>query len=44
MEWKDVAVVLTGEGPPVDAATVRKRFERLKERLAKLAREQGLAE
>ena len=44
LEWKDVAIVLSGEGPPIDAATVRKRFERLKERLAKLAKDQGLAE
>ena len=44
MEWSEVAEVLSAEGPPVDSATVRKRFERLKERLAKLAREKGLTE
>jgi RNA polymerase sigma-70 factor (ECF subfamily) len=42
MSWNEVAEVLSGEGDPVDAAAVRKRFERVKDRLAKLAREQGL--
>jgi RNA polymerase sigma-70 factor (ECF subfamily) len=39
LSWDDVADVLS-----VDAATLRKRFERVKERLARLAREQGLLE
>jgi RNA polymerase sigma-70 factor (ECF subfamily) len=42
MEWKDVATVLSGEGPPLEPAALRKRFERLKERLAQLARSRGL--
>ena len=42
MSWNDVAEVLSSEGKPVDSAAVRKRFERVKEKLAKLAREQGL--
>lgn len=42
MSWNDVAEVLSSEGRPVDSAAVRKRFERVKEKLAKLAREQGL--
>jgi RNA polymerase sigma-70 factor (ECF subfamily) len=42
--WNDVAEVLSGGGEVVEAATVRKRFERLKADLAKLAREQGLTE
>jgi hypothetical protein len=39
-----VAEVLSGPGEAVEAATVRKRYERLKADLARLVREQGLAE
>jgi RNA polymerase sigma-70 factor (ECF subfamily) len=42
MSWNEVAEVLSSEGDPIDAAAARKRFERVKEKLAKLAREQGL--
>ncbi|HET8540769.1 MAG TPA: sigma-70 family RNA polymerase sigma factor [Anaeromyxobacter sp.] len=42
LSWSEVAEVLSEEGHPVDSATVRKRFERVKDRLAKLAKEQGL--
>lgn len=42
LSWKEVAEVLTSEGDPVDAAAVRKRFERVKDKLAKLARKEGL--
>jgi RNA polymerase sigma-70 factor (ECF subfamily) len=42
--WSEVAEVLSTEGAPVEAATVRKRFERLKADLARLARAQGLTE
>jgi RNA polymerase sigma-70 factor (ECF subfamily) len=42
MDWKDVATVLSGDGPPVEATALRKRFERLKRDLAKKVREQGL--
>ncbi len=42
LEWDEVAVVLSAEGAPVGAAALRKRFERLKERLRELAREEGL--
>ncbi len=44
LSWDDIAEVLSAEGQPVDAAALRKRFERLKERLARMAREQGLVE
>jgi RNA polymerase sigma-70 factor (ECF subfamily) len=37
-----VAQVLSTEGTPVAAAALRKRFERLKDKLARLAKEQGL--
>jgi RNA polymerase sigma-70 factor (ECF subfamily) len=42
MSWNEVAEVLSEDGAPVDSAAARKRFERVKDRLAKLAREQGL--
>ncbi|HEY6100006.1 MAG TPA: sigma factor [Anaeromyxobacter sp.] len=42
MSWNEVAEVLSSDGDPVDSAAVRKRFERVKDKLAKLAREQGL--
>ena len=43
LSWRDVAQVLAAEGeePPAEA-TLRKRFERLKEKLGRAAREQGL--
>lgn len=42
MPWEEVSHVLSGRGEPVAPAALRKRFERLKEKLARLAREQGL--
>jgi RNA polymerase sigma-70 factor (ECF subfamily) len=42
LSWAEIAVVLAGDGPPASADTVSKRFERLKERLARMAREKGL--
>jgi RNA polymerase sigma-70 factor (ECF subfamily) len=42
LDWGEIAQVLSTEAEPVTAATLRKRFERLKERLAELARQQGL--
>jgi RNA polymerase sigma-70 factor (ECF subfamily) len=44
MPWEDVAEVLGADGDPVSPAALRKRFERLKEKLGRLAREQGLIE
>jgi RNA polymerase sigma-70 factor (ECF subfamily) len=44
LPWDDVAAVLSSPSAPVDPAAVRKRFERLKEKLRKLARERGLLE
>ena len=48
MEWRDVARVLGGDKPAAalerDAAALRKRFERVKQRLRALAREAGLME
>lgn len=42
LPWSEVAEVLSEDGDPVDSAAVRKRFERVKEKLAKLAKAQGL--
>jgi RNA polymerase sigma-70 factor (ECF subfamily) len=42
LEWDEVSTVLAGDGDEVSAAALRKRFERLKAKLARLARERGL--
>jgi RNA polymerase sigma-70 factor (ECF subfamily) len=45
LAWADVALVLSEDkGAPVDEAALRKRFERLKDKLAARAREEGLLE
>ncbi len=44
LEWADVAEVLSAEGAPIEPAAIRKRYERLKERLAERLREEGLAD
>jgi RNA polymerase sigma-70 factor (ECF subfamily) len=44
LPWEDVALVLSGTGDPADPAALRKRFERLKARLARRAREEGLVD
>jgi RNA polymerase sigma-70 factor (ECF subfamily) len=42
LSWTEVAAVLSEGGEPVEVAALRKRFERAKERLRKLARAEGL--
>ena len=42
LPWSDVAAIVSAQGEPTDAATLRKRFERLKDRLRKLATDEGL--
>lgn len=43
LAWQDIAEILSPRGgPALMPATLMKRFERLKERLGRLAREQGL--
>ncbi|HET7753300.1 MAG TPA: sigma-70 family RNA polymerase sigma factor [Anaeromyxobacteraceae bacterium] len=42
LEWEEIAHVVSAAGPPVTAAALRKRFERLKERIATAARERGI--
>jgi RNA polymerase sigma-70 factor (ECF subfamily) len=42
LAWNEIAEVMSEEGEPVAAAALRKRFERAKERLRELAKQQGL--
>jgi RNA polymerase sigma-70 factor (ECF subfamily) len=44
LSWREVATVLAEDGTAVDEPALRKRFERLKERLAAMARDEGLLE
>ena len=44
MPWEDVAEVMRADGETPSPAALRKRFERLKDKLGRLAREQGLLE
>jgi RNA polymerase sigma-70 factor, ECF subfamily len=44
LAWAEIAEILAGEGRRVEPAALMKRFERLKERLARMARDQGLLE
>jgi RNA polymerase sigma-70 factor (ECF subfamily) len=42
LPWRDVARVLAEEGQAIDEAALRKRYERVKAKLKKLGREEGL--
>jgi RNA polymerase sigma-70 factor (ECF subfamily) len=42
LSWAEIADVLAADGEPVEPAALMKRFERLKARLARMAKEQGL--
>jgi RNA polymerase sigma-70 factor (ECF subfamily) len=42
MTWEEAAAVLAQEGSPATPETLRKRFQRLKDRMGRLAREKGL--
>jgi RNA polymerase sigma-70 factor, ECF subfamily len=44
LSWKDVALVLSTPEVPVDEPALRKRFERIKTRLRKLAEAEGVLE
>jgi RNA polymerase sigma-70 factor (ECF subfamily) len=44
LDWKETAAVLEASGKPVSAAALRKRFERIKNQLARRARDEGLLE
>jgi RNA polymerase sigma-70 factor (ECF subfamily) len=42
MSWKEIAMVMSENAKAVDERTLRKRYERLKTRLKKLAKTEGL--
>jgi RNA polymerase sigma-70 factor (ECF subfamily) len=42
LSWSEVAAVMSTAEEPLDAATLTKRFQRIKEKLRKLAEEAGL--
>jgi RNA polymerase sigma-70 factor (ECF subfamily) len=42
LSWAEIAIVLSSGGEPVQATALAKRFERVKERLSRLARDEGL--
>ncbi len=44
MSWEEIADVLSASGSPVSAAALRKRYERVKDRLARRARDEGLVD
>ncbi len=44
LTWEEVAEVLSQDGPPVDPAALRKRFERIKQRLGEIVRAQRAKE
>jgi len=44
LSWAEIGEILSEGGEQVQPATLMKRFERLKDRLAKMARDQGLVD
>ncbi|ABC82565.1 RNA polymerase sigma factor [Anaeromyxobacter dehalogenans] len=42
LPWSEIARVLSPDGRPLDVSVLQKRFERLRARLARLARREGL--
>jgi RNA polymerase sigma-70 factor (ECF subfamily) len=42
MSWEEIAAILAQDGAETTPAALRKRFQRLKERLGEIAREKGL--
>ncbi len=44
LSWAEIAEVVSADGERVEPAALMKRFERLKGRLARMAKEQGLIE
>lgn len=43
LSWRETAEVVAAEGEPIEEAALRKRFERAKARLKKLAEQAGIA-
>jgi RNA polymerase sigma-70 factor (ECF subfamily) len=44
LPWNEIAEILAAEGKPAEPAALMKRFERLKDRLARMAKDQGLVD
>jgi RNA polymerase sigma-70 factor, ECF subfamily len=44
LPWREIAEILAEDGTPADPATLRKQFERLKDRLLAQAAREGLAD
>jgi RNA polymerase sigma-70 factor (ECF subfamily) len=42
LDWNEIAEIVSSDGEPATAAALRKRFERVKDRIGRLARERGL--
>ena len=42
LSWDEIATILSSSGEQASVAVLRKRFERLKNRIARMARERGL--
>jgi RNA polymerase sigma-70 factor (ECF subfamily) len=42
--WEGIAEIFSTQGNPVEATALMKRFERLKDRLARMVKDKGLAE
>jgi len=42
LSWREVATVIAEDGAAADETALRKRFERLKDKLTEMAREEGL--
>ena len=42
LSWEEIAAILADSGERVSLPVLRKRFERLKERIGQLARKRGL--
>lgn len=44
LSWDEIGEILSADGPAVNAAALRKRYERIKEKLGRLAKDAGLLE
>jgi RNA polymerase sigma-70 factor (ECF subfamily) len=44
LSWDEIGEILSADGPAVNAPALRKRYERIKEKLGRLAKDAGLLE
>ncbi len=44
LSWDEIGDILSADGPAVNAVALRKRYERIKEKLGRLAKDAGLLE